>query len=120
MTTQTGQIQAKSFDVPDQTRDMAGWGRLEIVDMGRWTAVRGTMKPGFHWTEHARPVVGTDLCQAHHMGYVLSGGFRARLADGTERDYSAGDVFDVPPGHDMWVLGDEPYTCIEFAPAPNH
>jgi len=114
MTTETGSIQARSFDVPDETRNVSGMARIEVLSLGELTAVRATMQPGFHWTEHARPVAGTDLCQAHHVGYVVSGGARVRLADGTEREVSAGDIFDVPPGHDMWVIGDEPYVSIEL------
>lgn len=115
MTTQTGQIQAKSFDVPDQIRDIAGMGRLEVITVGDTTAMRGRVQPGFHWTEHAKPIIGTELCQAHHVGYVISGRIRLKLADGTDREISAGDVYDIPPGHDMWVLGDEPYVSIEFS-----
>jgi quercetin dioxygenase-like cupin family protein len=114
MTTQTEQIQSKSFAHPDQTRTFGDMARIEVLALGETTAARATMQPGFHWTEHARPIVGTDLCQVHHVGYVLSGRARARLADGTEQEVAAGDVFDVPPGHDMWVLGDEPYVSIEI------
>ena|SRR5579875_3313272 len=114
MTTQTRQLQAKSFDVPDETRNVGSIAWIEALSLGEITAYRATMQPGFHWTEHAKPVVGTDLCQAHHVGYVISGRARVRLADGTEREVAAGDVFDVPPGHDMWVLGDEPYVSVEF------
>lgn len=114
MTTQIGQIHAKSLDVPDETRTIPEMALYETVSLGNVKAVRATMQPGFHWTEHARPIVGTELCPVHHVGYVISGRARARLADGTEREVAAGDVFDVPPGHDMWVLGDEPYISVEI------
>ena len=114
MTSQTEQIQAKSFDAPDETRGVPGMARYELISLDEVKATRATMQPGFHWTEHAKPIAGTDLCQVHHVGYVISGSARARLADGTERVVSAGDVFDVPPGHDMWVLGDEPYISVEI------
>ena len=114
MTTETAQIHARTFEEPDETRGVPGMALYEIISVGGVKATRGTMQPGFHWTEHARPIVGTDLCQAHHVGYVVSGRARTRLADGTEREVSAGDIFDVPPGHDTWVLGDEPYVSIEI------
>ena len=120
MTTETGTFQAKNFDVPDETRSLGDMARIEVISAGEVQAVRGTMQPGFHWTEHAGPVVGTDLCQVHHVGYVLSGRARVRLADGTEGEVSAGDVFDVPPGHDMWVIGDEPYISVELDRSGNH
>jgi quercetin dioxygenase-like cupin family protein len=112
------QLQAKSIDVPDETRTFGSKGRIEFLHLGDVTAVRATFQPGFRWTEHARPVVGTDLCQARHVGYVISGRSGIRLADGTERELAAGDFFDVPPGHDAWVIGDEPYVTVDIALAP--
>ncbi|HVC80616.1 MAG TPA: cupin domain-containing protein [Chloroflexota bacterium] len=115
MATTTGQLQAKSLDVPDEARPFGAFGRLEIVHLGATTAVRATFQPGFHWIEHVKPLVGTDLCQVRHIGYVVSGRSGIRLADGTERELAAGDVFDVPPGHDAWVIGDEPYVSVDFS-----
>lgn len=122
--TTTTRLQAKSGDVPDETRAMGSKGRLEVVKLEGATAVRATFQPGFHWTEHVKPIVGTDLCQVHHVGYVISGRSMIRMADGAERELVAGDFFDVPPGHDAWVVGDEPYVTVDFtaasgpAPAP--
>jgi quercetin dioxygenase-like cupin family protein len=118
MTTTHMELQAKSIDVPDETRVVGTQARMEIVHLGQITAVRATFQPGFRWTEHARPVVGTDLCQVRHTGYVVSGRSGIRMADGTEREVAAGDVFDVPPGHDSWVIGDEPYVAVDFSPMP--
>lgn len=114
MATSSMQLQAKSSDVPDETRVMGGKGRLDFVRLGKVTVVRATFQPGFRWTEHAAPLVGTDLCQVRHVGYVVSGRAVVRLADGTERELAAGDAFDVPPGHDSWVIGDEPYVSVDF------
>lgn len=120
MTTTAMQLQAKSIDVPDETRVVGTQARMEIVHLGQITAVRATFQPGFRWTEHARPVAGTDLCQVRHTGYVVSGRAGIRMEDGTEREVAAGDVFDVPPGHDSWVIGVEPYVAVDFSltPAP--
>ena len=115
MATETTQFQAKSLDVPEQSRSLGGKMRVDFVQLGDLTVGRGNAQPGFRWTEHAKPVVGTDLCQVHHIGYVLSGRCGVRMADGTERELAAGDAFDVPPGHDMWVIGDEPYVTLDFA-----
>lgn len=114
MTIATTQPQAKTFDVPDEAFPVGNVARVEIVHLGEITANRATMQPGFRWTEHVRPVVGTDLCQVRHTGYVVSGRARVLMADGTEREVGAGDVFDVPAGHDMWVVGDEPYISVDF------
>lgn len=120
MTAQTDSMQVKSFDAPEQRRAVGTMLQVEVLSLGGITAVRGTAQPGFHWTEHAKPTIGTDLCQVHHTGYVAAGRIRVRMADGTEREIAQGDVFNIPPGHDMWVLGDEPYVAVEFAPSETH
>jgi quercetin dioxygenase-like cupin family protein len=117
MTTATMALQARSFDVPDESAPIGSLAQVETIQLAGTTANRVTFRPGFRWTEHARPIAGTELCEVRHTGYVVSGRSGIRLADGTERELSAGDVFDIPPGHDMWVIGDEPYVAVDFAPA---
>ena len=117
MTTQTAQLGVKSFDIPDESFPVGDLARVEIVRLGGTTAHRATFQPGFHWAAHVKPIVGTDLCEVPHVGYVLSGRIGVRMADGTERELGAGDAFDMPAGHDIWVLGDEPYVAVDFAPA---
>lgn len=109
-----GELQVKSIQAPDEARAMGAEGRIEFVHLGGFTGGRVTFQPGFHWTEHAKPIAGTDLCMVHHTGYVISGRSMIRMADGTERELAAGDFFDVPPGHDAWVTGDEPYVSLDF------
>lgn len=115
MATRTMQLHAKSLDVPDETRPFGAAGRIEIVHLGETTAARAIFQPGFHWLEHVKPAAGTDLCEVRHIGYVISGRLGLRMADGSERELAAGDVFDVPPGHDAWVIGDEPYISVDFS-----
>jgi uncharacterized RmlC-like cupin family protein len=117
MATSLVQLHTKNFDVPDESFPIAEVAKVEIIHLGEITAHRATMQPGFHWTEHVRPVAGTDLCEVRHTGYVVSGRSGIRMADGTEREIGTGDVFDIPAGHDMWVLGDEPYVAVDFSPA---
>lgn len=119
MTTETRQMHVKSFDVPDDSFAVGDLARVEIVQLGGTTAHRATFQPGFHWTEHAKPLVGTDLCEIPHTGYIVSGRVVVRMADGTELDGTAGDAFNIPPGHDMWVVGDEPYIAVDFATGEN-
>jgi quercetin dioxygenase-like cupin family protein len=116
MTTKTTRLQAKSFDVPDQSFPVAGVARVEVVHLGDTTANRVTFQPGFRWSEHVKPTVGTDLCEIPHTGYVVSGRIGVRMADGTERELGAGDAFAMPAGHDVWVVGDEPYVAVDFSP----
>lgn len=115
MTTETRQPQAKSFDVPDESIPVGGVARIETLRLGTMTAHRATFQPGFRWTTHMKSVAGTDLCEVPHTGYVVSGRSGIRMADGTERELASGDVFDIPPGHDAWVIGDEPYVAVDFS-----
>jgi len=117
MTTKTTQLHAKSFDAPDETVPVGDLARVEILHLGGTTANRVAFQPGFRWSQHVKPVVGTDLCEIPHTGYVVSGRLGIRMADGTERELSSGDAFDVPPGHDVWVIGDEPYVAVDFSSA---
>jgi mannose-6-phosphate isomerase-like protein (cupin superfamily) len=103
----------KKFEAPDETRTFAN-GQLEVVHVGTRTAARGTLQPGWRWSESVKPIVGTDSCQVHHFGYALSGTMMVRMDDGTEAEINPGDVYEVPPGHDAWVLGNDPVVSLEF------
>ena len=59
-------------------------------------------------------MVGTDSCQAAHLGYVVSGTIHIAATDGAEADIRAGDAYRLEPGHDAWVVGDEPFVALEF------
>ena len=94
---------------------MSGMGEVEIVKVGDGVVGRATFQPGWRWSEHVKPIAGTDSCQAAHFGYVVSGRQRAIMDDGTELEFAAGDVVTIPPGHDAVVVGDEPCVVIDFA-----
>ena len=106
-------FQKKSFEAPDDSRT-AEHMKMEIVDFGDGAVVRMTCEPGWRWSEHMRPIVGTDSCQGTHFSYVIAGHFRTRMDDGTIVDIGPGDVAITPPGHDAWVLGDEPCVLLDF------
>jgi mannose-6-phosphate isomerase-like protein (cupin superfamily) len=103
----------KRFDVPDETRTFAK-GSLDVVHLATLSAGKATMQPGWKWSESVKPIVGTDTCQAHHFGYVVSGSLMIRMEDGNEAEVNPGDVYEIPPGHDAWVLGNEPFVSLEF------
>jgi class 3 adenylate cyclase len=73
------------------------------------------VQPGWHWSEHLAPVMRAESCPVHHVQVLLSGRFAARMEDGEEVVFQPGDVMDIPPGHDAWVVGDEPAVLIDFA-----
>lgn len=104
----------KAFDEPDETLSLP---LLEgqIVTLGEVYVARIVHQPGWRWSEHVKPVVGTPSCEHHHQGVVLAGEFEYVMDDGLRRRVRAGEAYDVPPGHDGMVVGDEPAIAIEFA-----
>jgi uncharacterized cupin superfamily protein len=103
----------KNFDAADETRT-ASKTKVEVVDLGAVTAMRGTFEPGWKWSECVKPVAGTESCQVAHTGYVASGRMMIRMDDGTEHEFGPGDVGTIPPGHDAWVVGDDACVFIDF------
>ncbi|HAG47237.1 MAG TPA: cupin domain-containing protein [Gammaproteobacteria bacterium] len=103
----------KSFSNPDETRTPDKT-VLELVDLGSVKAARLTVQPGWTWSSCIKPVVGTDSCQANHVGTVVSGRLGIKHNDGSEMEISAGDAYVCEPGHDAWVIGDEPCVMLEF------
>jgi class 3 adenylate cyclase len=106
-------IEVKAFQSPDEVIDF-GLSRIEVINVGTMSIGLETSQPGFRWSVHVRPIVGTEWCEFHHAIYLLSGGIRVQLRSGEERDIRAGEVVDVPPGHDIWVIGDAPAVSIDF------
>jgi len=102
-----------SFDEPVETRVFEK-GQFELYRVGPTTIGRATYEPGWRWSEHVGPTAGTATCQVEHVGLVLSGRAAVRMDDGTERIMGAGEFFYVPPGHDSWVVGDEPYVSLHI------
>ncbi|HET8785622.1 MAG TPA: adenylate/guanylate cyclase domain-containing protein [Candidatus Limnocylindrales bacterium] len=77
---------------------------------------RAILEPGWRWSEDVKPIVGTEWCEVHHLQLVISGRLAVRLADSDEADeFVAGDLIDIPPGHDAWVVGDEPTDLIDLS-----
>ena len=103
----------KSLDSPEEVRPIKN-GRVEVVNLGDVTAMRATFEPGWKWSESVKPVAGTKSCEVAHMGYMMSGRMMIKMDDGTEVEFKPGDVGVIPPGHDAWVLGDEPVVFIDF------
>lgn len=108
----------KSFDSPDEVREFP-LGRAEIVEIGEGEVGRYTVQPGWRWSEHIKPIAGTELCEAPHFQFHLAGTLRIREADGTEYDIGAGEVSMLTPGHDAWVVGDEQVVVVDWGGAHN-
>jgi hypothetical protein len=103
----------KNFDSPDDVMQIPN-GNVDTVKLGAMNAVRSTFNPGRRWSESVKPMAKTDSCQVHHVGYQVAGRLRVRTNDGSEVEYGPGDVYDIPPGHDAWVLGNEPVVMVDF------
>lgn len=107
-------MQKKSFNTPDETRTPPKT-KIEVVKIGDATLMRTTFEPGWKWSEHVKPSAGTDSCQAHHVICAISGHLKVVMNDGDEMEVNPGDIVDIPPGHDAWVVGDEPAVGIDVA-----
>lgn len=106
-------IASKSFESPDETRSPEKT-TVHVVDLGSAKAARLTMQPGWKWSECIKPVVGTESCQARHVGTVVAGRLHIVHDDGTEAEVGPGDAYVIEPGHDAWVEGDEDWVAYEF------
>lgn len=106
-------MEVKSLNVPDEVRTFDK-GKLELINIGGATVGRATFQPGWKWSESVKPLVNTKSCEAPHFQYHLSGTLKVLMDDGTQADLKAGDVSLLPPGHDAWVVGDEPVVVVDF------
>lgn len=109
----TDAIESRRMDQPDERRTPEKT-NVDVVQLGNAAVARLTLQPGWRWSECIRPIVGTESCQASHLGYLVSGRLHVVADDGTETDLSAGDAYRLAPGHDAWVLGDSPVVGLEF------
>ena len=110
-----------SIDTPDETRQFAqGRGCIELVQTPDGPLGRATFEPGWRWSVHAAARAGTATCQAAHTGYFVSGRLRVAMDGGETVDYGPGDFAQIAPGHDAWVLGDEPCVLIDWEGCRGH
>jgi len=119
MSTTTAGAEQKNFGSPDETRTFEH-GLVELLDIGDSQIGRLTLQPGWRWSDHVKPIAGTDLCEAPHFQYHVQGTLRVQMADGSEFDAVAGDVTALPEGHDAWVVGDEPVVVVDWWGASNY
>jgi class 3 adenylate cyclase len=104
----------KSFEKPDEILEFPKL-TVRVVELGDITVGHFVNEPGWSWAECMRPTVGGDWCQARHLGMVLSGRLGVQFDDGTGFEVGPQEVFDIPPGHNGWVIGDEPVVQVEWA-----
>ena len=107
-------MQKRSLFQPDEIRNFDK-GRVELVTLGGVTFGRATFEPGWKWSTSVKPLVKTKSCEAPHVQYHVSGHLHVLMDDGTEEEYGPGDVSLLPPGHDAWVVGQEPVVVVDIS-----
>jgi quercetin dioxygenase-like cupin family protein len=108
-------LEIKSVHSPEETRQFGdGKGQAAVVNVGGHPVLYGTFEPGWRWSDHIKPIAGTDSCQAPHLIYCLSGQMGISMDDGSEGEIGPGDVTAIAPGHDAWVIGDAPCVAVDF------
>jgi mannose-6-phosphate isomerase-like protein (cupin superfamily) len=113
--TAVSELMARNASSPDETRTPA-LTRSEVVTVGGYTLSRMTLEPGWRWSECIKPVAGTDSCQLSHVGYLISGRMSVSTPNATQ-EIGPGDFYSIPPGHDAFVVGDQPVVGIELVSA---
>ena len=88
--------------------------RVETVKVGGQKIMKLTIQPGWKWSNDIKPIVGTESCQANHLGVVVQGKITCRHDDGSEVSYGEGDAYSIKSGHDAWVVGNTPAIAYEF------
>jgi len=112
-------LEVNDFSAPDEVRSPDRT-TVELVKLGNGEVGRYTFQPGWKWSECIKPAVGTDTCQVEHVGYVVSGRLGISYEDGTGGEVGAGSVYRIAPGHDGWVIGDDPAVVVEFQGAATY
>jgi hypothetical protein len=115
----SGQAEQKGFAAPDEVRSFE-MGELRLLKMGGGEIGQLVLEPGWRWSEHVKPIAGTELCEAPHFQYHVQGTLHIVMGDGTEFDARPGDVTALPEGHDAWVVGDEPVIVVDWYGASNY
>jgi class 3 adenylate cyclase len=106
-------LHVKSFANPDVRRPLQ---RADgsMVNLGEQTVGKGVFAPGWRWSVDLGPVTGTASCPLHHLGYSISGRVHVRTDDGQTLDIGPDSAYEIPAGHDAWVVGDEPWVTVEW------
>jgi ketosteroid isomerase-like protein len=110
------QTQIINLDREGERRAFKAHGSAVLGAAGGMALMKGTFEPGWRWSTDVAPIAGTTSCQTRHLGYVISGRMHVIQDDGTEIDVGPGDLFDLPAGHDAYVVGDEPCVMVDASP----
>jgi hypothetical protein len=107
-------MEKKTLSAPEEKRSFDK-GEVGLVTLGGVTFGLATLQPGWKWSTCVKPIAKTESCQASHLQYHVSGRLKVRMDDGSEEEFGPGDVSQLPPGHDAWVLGNEPVVVLDIS-----
>ena len=107
-------MQKKNLSKPDQKRSFDK-GQVEVVSLGGVEFGRATLQPGWKWSTCVKPLAKTNSCEASHLQYHVSGRLAVQMDDGSQDEFGPGEVSLLPPGHDAWVVGNEPVVVIDIS-----
>lgn len=107
-------MEKKNLNTPDEARSF-GHGNVKLSKIGNMVCGVATFEPGWKWSSDVKPIAGTNSCQVHHNGYVISGRMKIVMDDGSSAEVGPGDFFVCEPGHDAWTVGDEACVALDFS-----
>lgn len=108
------ELEARSFDSADE-RTTVDHGLVDLVHLTSGKVGRTILEPGWSWAKHVKPIVKTEWCEEQHVFYIISGRIHVRMAGGEEKEIGPGEVTFIPPGHDGYVVGDEPVVTVDWS-----
>lgn len=106
--------EVRKMDSEAETRTFEH-GTMKVAKVGSVTVSVGRFEPGWRWSHDVKPIAGTDACMVHHKGYAISRRLHVATSDGSEVEIGPGDAYEISPGHDAWVVGDETYEAVDFS-----
>ena len=108
------EIKSRNLDKnPDDVRKFTN-GKVELANLGDITIGRMTLEPGWKWSNDVKPIINTNSCQLTHTQYAISGRLRVRMDNGNEQEFGPGEAMYIPPGHDAWVVGNDPFVAVDI------
>jgi quercetin dioxygenase-like cupin family protein len=114
-------LEVKNVSSPEETRPFKdGMGQTDVVELQGRPVLYSTFEPGWRWSEHVKPIAGTESCQANHVFFCVAGRMHVRMNDGSEQEVGAGDMAAIAPGHDAWVVGDEACVTVDWGGSANY
>jgi ketosteroid isomerase-like protein len=108
--------QISNLERDGEVRKFKAHGQAVVGSAGGAAYLKGTFEPGWKFSKDVAPIAGTTTCLTRHLGFVISGRMQVRMDEGEEFEVGPGDIFDIPVGHDAWVVGDEPCVMVDTSP----